>query len=690
MSKISHIRFDNRNLRELPLDPKPFEKEESRQVPNAVFAKTKLQPVKAPKVVSYSTEALKLIGVDANAYPRESDLEGEIALFLGGNSTIPDSGCEPYAHCYCGHQFGSFAGQLGDGASMYLGEIFLELNGDNAKSWGEFRADAVELTLKGAGKTPFSRNSDGRKVLRSSIREFLASEAMHHLGIPTTRSASCVTSASTVQRDPYYDGRVIDEQCAVITRIAPTFFRFGSYEIFKSKAGTSSYDRSGPSAGNELLKKRLLDRVVSFFPAAVSSIADDRTRYQAYFLESVRLTAELAAKWNAFGFVHGVLNTDNMSVLGLTIDYGPYAFMEYFDPDFTPNGSDSSGRYTYECQADATKWNLHKLAEMLNSLTDDDSLRAKDIVDANFDRFYKGEYYRLLRSKLGFFTQQPDDEVLISEFFSTLAKCNTDFTDSFQAIVIYHETIANAPSDSVVSSRSAAADALVDRLTERSAAPLEVISALKRKMRIHRLSMHPQQISSLWDMLETSPSEVQEMFGGAPIEAVRDEITGEKAKLDRLVHCSAEIKRLENLSPTTKIASDRQKWESWVERYIARITLDDALQASAQIDLIALQRRVSMMRKHNPTFVLRNWVMQDAIQAAESGDFSQVRTLAEMIKTPFSEKFSSFATGTCQMPHVAGAAGGLSPGNSAISAAERKFVSKPPVWAPSVLCTCSS
>ena len=679
MSKISSIHFDNLNLRELPLDPLSFDDQESRQVHNAIYARTALQPVKNPKTVAYSTDALSMIGVDSRAYAKESDLELEIEAYLGGNALIPGAD-EPYAHCYCGHQFGSFAGQLGDGASMYLGEVLISANEAISDSKVDCLPQRMELTLKGAGKTPFSRSSDGRKVLRSSIREFLASEGMHHLGIPTTRSASCVTSSSVVQRDPFYDGRVLDEQCTVITRVARSFLRFGSLEIFKSK-GSNSYDRDGPSAGNEELKKKLVDHILTYFPESISSIADDHQMYQAYLKESVRLTAQLAAKWDAFGFVHGVLNTDNMSVLGLTIDYGPYAFMEYYDPDFTPNGSDPSGRYTYENQAKMTKWNLHKLAEAIKTLVDTDELVGKDIVDESFDYYYKDEYMRLMRGKLGFFTQQLEDDELITEFFATLAECKTDFTDAFQALVLYHDTLAEAPLDSIVSSPSAAADLLVDRLTERSAAPSEIISGLKRKMRIHKVSMHPRQIDMLWDMLQTAPEKVQEMFGGAPLDAVQEEVSSEKAKLDRLVHCLSEIKRLESLTPTATATLNRPKWESWVGRYLARIALDNSHHETTQIESIALQRRVNMMSKHNPTFILRNWVMEDVIQAAEAGDFAQVRIVSEMIKTPFARKFSTFSQHTSE----ASATGG-----STLTEEEIKFTSKPPVWAPSVLCTCSS
>ena len=335
--RISDLRFDNRNLRDLPCDQGT---EDSRRVENAVWARSLLQPIRKPFVVAYSEDALALLGVN----PELID-EREIEMYLSGNEVIPNSGCNPYAHCYCGHQFGSFAGQLGDGAAMYLGEV------DNGGT-------RYELALKGSGKTAFSRKSDGRKVLRSSIREFLGSEANHHLGIPTTRSGSCVTSTSTVQRDPFYDGHVVDEPCTVIARIAPTFLRFGSFEIFKEKHGSS--DREGPAAGNQALKKQLLEYAIeNYFTFSKGNVYGGEIC--GVLARKCERAAKLTASWDTTGFVHGVLNTDNMSILGLTIDYGPYAFMEHFDSDMTPNGSDSTGRYTWAKQHHMVEWNLGKL-----------------------------------------------------------------------------------------------------------------------------------------------------------------------------------------------------------------------------------------------------------------------------------------------------------------------------------------
>ena len=225
-SGFQSLKFDNRNIRSLPVDRSGDNR--SRQVKDSIFSLVTPTPVKDPQVVALSTDALKLIGLQV------SDItNAEVAKYLSGNEIL--RGSEPAAHCYCGHQFGSFAGQLGDGAAIALGEV---INPEGVR-W--------EVQLKGAGLTPYSRTADGRKVLRSSIREFLCSEAMHFLGIPTTRALACVTSESTTQRDPLYDGTVIDEKCTIVTRLAPNFFRFGSFEIFKHAS-----DGPGERAGDIL------------------------------------------------------------------------------------------------------------------------------------------------------------------------------------------------------------------------------------------------------------------------------------------------------------------------------------------------------------------------------------------------------------------------------------------------------
>lgn len=278
---VSSLVFDNRNLRDLPVDKET--RNFPRQVQNAISSRCQPTPVKSPDLIACSVDALALLGMNVGdsqeaAAPSSLSAEAKNMLeeYFSGNKIFP--GSETSAHCYCGHQFGSFAGQLGDGAAISLGEILSE-----EQRW--------ELQLKGAGLTPFSRTADGRKVLRSSVREFLCSEAMHYLNIPTTRAATLVTSASTVQRDPFYDGGVLDEKCTVVSRVASNFFRFGSFEIFKGDGS-----RKGPSAGNAALKKQLLDHIITYYPSIDKSDMSETEKYAAFYTEVVRRTAELAAR----------------------------------------------------------------------------------------------------------------------------------------------------------------------------------------------------------------------------------------------------------------------------------------------------------------------------------------------------------------------------------------------------------
>jgi uncharacterized protein YdiU (UPF0061 family) len=329
-----------------------------RKVPNAIFSRVTPTPVKSPLLVAYSKPALALLGI--TDVPNEQ----EVAEYLSGNQLLP--GSIPMAHCYCGHQFGSFAGQLGDGAAILLGSSDNPISGEQ---W--------ELQLKGAGLTPYSRNADGRKVLRSSIREFLGSEHLFALKTGTTRAGTVITSfETTVTRDPYYDNNIIQEPCTIVSRIAPHFFRFGSFEIFRP---------NGPSYNNHTLKQQLLHHIFTThyphllhnqtFTTTTTATTSGVTGYprlvpgyavQSLYREIAQKTAWLVAQWQTIGFVHGVLNTDNLSIDGITIDYGPYGFLEYYDPEYTPNGSDHSARYAYSEQPTICGWNLGKLGEALN------------------------------------------------------------------------------------------------------------------------------------------------------------------------------------------------------------------------------------------------------------------------------------------------------------------------------------
>lgn len=329
------LRFDNALLRDLPGDPelRGF----TRQVPGAAWSLVTPQAVTDPRVLAYSREMAQTLGFSA------ADVaEPWFAQVFSGNALLP--GMQTYATNYGGHQFGHWAGQLGDGRAIFLGESL-----DHAgQRW--------EWQLKGAGVTPYSRGADGRAVLRSSIREFLCSEAMHHLGVPSTRALSLVGTGDAVLRDMFYDGHPELEPGAIVCRVAPSFLRFGHFQL--------------PYVRGEIdLLRQLADFCIARdFPWITSG----PMKYADWFIDICERTAQMVAHWMRVGFVHGVMNTDNMSVLGLTIDYGPYGWVDSYDPDFTPNTTDAQGkRYRFGWQPRVAHWNLAQLAQALSPLFDD-------------------------------------------------------------------------------------------------------------------------------------------------------------------------------------------------------------------------------------------------------------------------------------------------------------------------------
>jgi len=344
----------------------------------------------APYAVCVSTDAAALLGLDQAELSRP-----DFAPYFAGNRLLP--GSQPLAAVYSGHQFGTWAGQLGDGRAHLLGEIATP-----AGSW--------ELQLKGAGPTPYSRFADGRAVLRSSIREFLCSEAMAALGVPTTRALSVIGSDAPVHRESV-------ETAAVVARLAPSFVRFGSFEHWHAR------DRHA-----EL--RILADYVIDRFRPALRDMAKP---YEALLADVAQRTADLIAQWQGIGFMHGVMNTDNMSILGLTLDYGPFGFMEAFDASHICNHSDPAGRYAYRMQPRIGHWNLLALGDALQSLIGHpDTIRA--IVDDNYLTTYDAHFKRLACAKLGLLTQQEGDEDLLGETYGLLQRQRLDYTNFFRAL----------------------------------------------------------------------------------------------------------------------------------------------------------------------------------------------------------------------------------------------------------------
>jgi uncharacterized protein YdiU (UPF0061 family) len=373
---------------------------------------------------------------------------------FSGNAVWP--GMSPFASVYSGHQFGVWAGQLGDGRALLLGEI-------------DSPAGPHEIQLKGAGATPYSRRADGRAVLRSSIREFLCSEAMYALGVPTTRALSLVASPQPVRRETI-------ETAAVVARVAPSFIRFGHFEHFA---------HSGEPGHHEALSA-LVDFVLTHhFP----ELLDAPHRALALLDAVVARTAELMAHWQSVGFCHGVMNTDNMSILGLTIDYGPFGFLDAFDPNHICNHSDDRGRYSWNNQPQMGYWNLRALAQALLPLipeAKDDSQLVVDVLQTYEQRFAQAMRARW-RAKLGLQTEHEDDGKLAVALLQAMASGKADFTITFRRLCEFRHDVppdhpANAPVRDLFLDRSAF-DAWALQYTERLRAEGSVDAERAARMR---------------------------------------------------------------------------------------------------------------------------------------------------------------------------------------------------------------
>jgi uncharacterized protein YdiU (UPF0061 family) len=367
-----------------------------RQTPGALYSKAVPTPVQKPELIAWSHELADSLGI---AEPNHDDIK-----IIGGNLITPSM--HPYAACYAGHQFGNWAGQLGDGRAITLGE------------WENPQGNTWELQLKGAGPTAYSRRADGRAVLRSSVREYLMSEAMHYLGVPTTRALALVTTGDQVVRDMFYDGRPAYEVGAIVMRAAPSFLRFGNFEMLAARNEISN------------LTQLVNWTIEHFYP----HIEGDNKVLQ-WFGEVVERTATMIVEWLRVGFVHGVMNTDNMSVLGLTIDYGPYSFLDNYDPDFTPNTTDLPGkRYAFGQQANIAYWNLSCLANALSPLIADTGQLASQLK--TYEDIYWGKYYAMMANKLGLDGINDDDDVkLVAEFEKVLTAVQPDMTIFYQLLI---------------------------------------------------------------------------------------------------------------------------------------------------------------------------------------------------------------------------------------------------------------
>ena len=367
-----------------------------RQVTEAVFSFVTPKKTKAPKVVHVSQEMAADLGIDK----KETESEFFKNIFTG-NEVYPNT--SPFAMCYGGHQFGNWAGQLGDGRAINLFEIEHQ-----NKNW--------KVQLKGAGETPYSRTADGLAVLRSSVREYLCSEAMFHLGVPTTRALSLSISGDEVLRDVLYDGNPAYEKGAIVARTSPSFLRFGNFEIFSARKDVKNL-------------KGLVDYTLKHHFSHIG--APSKESYIEFFKEVSVLTLEMIIHWQRVGFVHGVMNTDNMSILGLTIDFGPYGWLEGFDFGWTPNTTDRQHkRYRYGNQPNIGLWNLYQLANALYPIIEE--VAPLEAILEQYKIDFEQQSLQMMKSKLGLFSDQDNDLELVQSLEDNLQLVETDMTIFFR------------------------------------------------------------------------------------------------------------------------------------------------------------------------------------------------------------------------------------------------------------------
>lgn len=505
---MKYLHFDNRFTNELPQDP--IQKNGQRQVHDALWSAVQPTPVKNPQILAYSPPVAAMLGLTA------ADMQDpELIQTLGGNGML--DGMTTYATRYGGHQFGHWAGQLGDGRAILLGELIHE-------------GKRFELQLKGAGETPYSRSADGRAVLRSSLREFLCSEAMHYLGVPTTRALSLVSTGDLVRRDMFYNGNPEMEPGAIVCRVAPTFTRPGHFELMAH------------NGEHDLLKQFIgftIDRDFSdWLPSTGLTLDKENPSPElitAWFKEICERTAILIAHWMRVGFVHGVMNTDNLSITGMTIDYGPYGWIDNFDPGWTPNTTDAQGkRYCYGRQPDIARWNMERLADALTlMMPSSEAIQTLQDTTAHFDDIYVRELIQSLAGKFGLDSWQDNDGDMVNRIFELMTRAEIDMTLFFTKLA--------------------------------------------------ELDLTKPDINTIQDAFYTE--EGLKQFG-----------------------------------------NDVQEW---LNTYATRVTQSK----------LPAEERIETMRTHNPRYVLRNYMAQEAIDLlVEKGDNSRLLTLLELLTNPYTKQ----------------------------------------------------
>ncbi|MDR2230361.1 MAG: YdiU family protein [Flavobacteriaceae bacterium] len=365
-----------------------------RQTPGVLYALVEPMEFPKPELILFNEELGEELMISKD----------NIGLFSG--QMLPE-GVSTYATAYAGHQFGNWAGQLGDGRAINIGEV-KSRSGKN-----------IELQYKGAGSTPYSRNADGRAVFRSSLREYLMSEAMYHLGISTTRALSLVKTGENVIRDMFYNGHPEAENGAVIIRTAESFIRFGHFELLAARKETDTL-------------KQLMDWVIErYFPEIKEET--DTEKYLRWFREVAQRTADTIIDWFRVGFVHGVMNTDNMSILGLTIDYGPFSMLDEYSLNFTPNTTDLPGRrYAFGKQANIAHWNLFQLANAIFAVINDQEGLEEILND--FSKYFWTGYDKMMAEKLGLDGVKESDQSLLLEWQKLMDELKLDYTLFFSLL----------------------------------------------------------------------------------------------------------------------------------------------------------------------------------------------------------------------------------------------------------------
>jgi serine/tyrosine/threonine adenylyltransferase len=398
MNQPFYFQINNQFTLNLPADPQ--QDVFPRQVEGAAFSYVLPQKTRLPSLVSINQSLALELGFT------HQDLNHEaIADVLSGNQII--EGMQPYSMNYGGHQFGQWAGQLGDGRAINLGQIKTQKKG------------LQTLQLKGAGKTPYSRHADGLAVLRSSIREYLCSEAMYHIGIPTTRALSLCLTGDKVTRDMFYDGNAQLELGAVVCRVSSSFMRFGSFQLPAMR-------------GDKKLLKQMVDfSIKQNFPHLGEPCAEI---YLKWYKEISEKTCQLIVDWMRVGFVHGVMNTDNMSIIGETIDYGPYGWIDAFDLTWTPNTTDAHGkRYSFGAQPEMGQWNLFQLGNAIYSLIEDAEPLNKILND--YAVHYEQLWLEMMQAKLGLDELNAEsDAVLFNRLEKLMMGAEIDMTMFYRSL----------------------------------------------------------------------------------------------------------------------------------------------------------------------------------------------------------------------------------------------------------------